>query len=128
MNWILQWKPFDVVSIIYTSILSYMGHARECIQYPRTAKSVLVLPSLIVQIYLNLGVDFLSTNTVTYRMEVFIDTTVRSMSLRPDQLPSLTPKNNSLPNCRSDSGDAGSSIQRVRSRTRRIIILDNLPF
>lgn len=48
MNWILRRHPFDIASILYTSILQCMGQDRDCIQDPRMTKSVLVLSSIII--------------------------------------------------------------------------------
>lgn len=50
---------------------------------------MLILSSLIVQIYLSHGVNLLSPDIVTYHMEAFTNTTTRrSMSVRLVQVPS----------------------------------------
>lgn len=90
MNTILQRQPCNVTLIMYSSTLQCMAQAQECIQHPRAAKLVLILPSLIVKICLNHKVDCI---------ESFTDTIVRrSMSGDRSNYHHLTSKNNSLSN------------------------------
>lgn len=108
---------FDIALIMYTSVLQLhgagqrmysfndgetslnpvilhredrMGQARECI-HSMVAKLVLILLSFIMKICLNQGDDLSSTDIVTCLLEPFIDATMRSMSVRLEQL--------TLPNC-----------------------------
>lgn len=55
---------------------SSMVQDHECVQYPRIAKPILVLLSLIMRICLNNGIDLSSTNPITHHMMTFTDTDV----------------------------------------------------
>lgn len=88
MNMILQSQPFDVASITYTSNSSALDGSESAFNFQEPPKLVLILSSLVVKIFLNNGVDMLSADSTTYRMEPFTDTIMRSVSARLEQLSS----------------------------------------